>query len=72
MKVTRSFRIGGVAERVSPDWDERRELGIAQVRALVHWAKDLEAAGRLKITGPVHDGDYRRYTMEIDLGPAAD
>lgn len=62
-----TIAVGGVAENVSPDWDEKREFRRATVRAYVQIMRELEAAGYVKVIPLARMGSYRKRSVILDL-----
>lgn len=67
MKYSVTIAVGGVAEKVSPDWDEEREFRRATVRAYVQIMRELEVAGYVKVVPLARMGSYRKRVVFLDL-----
>ena len=68
MKIHLHVKCGGVAERVSQDWDWEREFGLATILKILEWFTELREAGKVTIEDLPEISDYRERRVTIDLG----
>lgn len=59
--------MGGVAEKVSPDWNEEREFRYQTIKTYVQFMRELEERGYLKVVPLAQTGDYRRRCIILNL-----
>lgn len=67
MRLVKTIAVGGVAEKVSVNWDEEREFRHATIKGYVSLMRDLEAAGYLTVTPLAKTGDYAKRALILDL-----
>lgn len=59
--------MGGVAEKVSTDWNEEREFRYLTIKTYTQFMRELEARGYLKVVPLAQTGDYRKRLIVLDL-----